>query len=53
MFSTWKKLGQPKIRQKLKKIVKNRINNHEYELPKEVRTELNKIYKKALSEFKV
>lgn len=51
MFSTWKNKGQPKLREKLKKIAREKISEHEYELPKDIRKELEKIYKKAISEF--
>ncbi len=51
MFRTWEKKGKPKLREKLKKIVKDRIGKHVYELQKEISKELDKIYKKALDEF--
>lgn len=51
MYSTRRKQGEPKLRDKLKRIAKDRIRKHEYELPEDIKKELDKIFKKALIEF--
>ncbi len=51
MYSTRRKQGEPKLRDKLKRIAKDRIKKHEYELPGDKKKELDKIFKKALTGF--
>lgn len=51
MLRKWRQMGEPKLRDKLKRIAKERIKNHSYTLPDHIVKELNKIYEKAKKEF--
>lgn len=51
MLRKWRQLGEPDIRNKCRKIAKERIKRHSYSLPKDISKELNKIYNKAREEF--
>jgi len=47
MLRKWKDIGEPDLRDKCRKIAKERIRAHEYSLPDHVRRELNRIYRRA------
>ncbi len=51
MLRKWRDIGEPDIRDKCRKIAKERIKQYEYNLPSDVSKEMNKIYNKAKDAF--
>ncbi|MCL5985662.1 MAG: trimethylamine methyltransferase family protein [Actinobacteria bacterium] len=51
MLGQWKELGSPRLKDVLRKAAKKRIEEHSYEMDRDVKKELEKIFRKAVEEF--
>lgn len=51
MLRKWREIGEPELRDKCRRIVRERITAHEYRLPDEVRRQLERIYRRAAREL--
>ncbi len=49
-FDHWQKRGSMSIEEKANELVKEKIKNHYYEISKDKKREINKIYKKAIED---
>jgi len=51
MLNQWKNKGGESLREKVRKVARQRIKNHSFELNKSEKRELDKIYNKAIKEL--